>query len=521
MSTTPDSSTPSQTTENEMNMEELLNSEASKSSQLRRGEIIEGVVLGKSSDGLIVDVGTKMEAVVPQGEMLSLGVGEENTLKSGDKITVMVLQPFSSEGHGIVSLDRARGEEGWQSLAQRLESGESFMAQVVGHNKGGLLANVEGVNAFIPLSQVESVRRDAEDSAAQLADFVGKELRTKVIEINRRKNRAILSERAAMSEWRQEQKDRILSVLEEGQVRDGTVSSIADFGVFVDIGGADGLAHVTELSWERNKKPKELFKVGDSVKAFILKIEPETKKISLSLKRASTGAWDEVVERMVIGQILIGRVTKLMKFGAFIHLEGPVEGLVHISEVTNRRIQHPQDVLKENDVVPVKLVRIDKERHRLGLSVRQARNDAEAMGFGFDRNGAVIDWPDDVRAEFDLPKRDASKISGELQTATESAIQEAVSRDPEPVSAFAQAFADALEQADGDDDDPGEGNDESLDTSVLQEELVGESNDSIEGEVSVEVSDTESEVIQEEVVEEKVVPVDQEADKGEDSDAGA
>lgn len=516
MSTTPDSSTPSQTTENEMNMEELLNSEASKSSQLRRGEIVEGVVLGKSSDGLIVDVGTKMEAVVPQGEMLSLGVGEgeENALKSGDKITVMVLQPFSSEGHGIVSLDRARGEEGWQSLAQRLESGESFMAQVVGHNKGGLLANVEGVNAFIPLSQVESVRRDAEDSASQLADFVGKELRTKVIEINRRKNRAILSERAAMSEWRLEQKDRILSVLQEGDIRDGTVSSIADFGVFVDIGGADGLAHVTELSWERNKKPKELFKVGDSVKAFILKIEPETKKISLSLKRASTGAWDEVVERMVIGQILIGRVTKLMKFGAFIHLEGPVEGLVHISEVTNRRIQHPQDVLKENDVVPVKLVRIDKERHRLGLSVRQARNDAEAMGFGFDRNGAVIDWPDDVRTDFDLPQRDATKISGELQTATESAIQEAVSRDPEPVSAFAQAFADALEQADVDDD-------ESLDTPVLQEELVGESNDANEGEVSAKVPDTESEIVQEEVVEEKVSPVDQEADKGENSDAGA
>ena len=217
---------------------------------------------------------------------------------------------------------------------------------------------------------------------------------------------------------------------------------------------------------------------------------------------------------MVIGQILIGRVTKLMKFGAFIHLEGPVEGLVHISEVTNRRIQHPQDVLKENDVVPVKLVRIDKERHRLGLSVRQARNDAEAMGFGFDRNGALIDWPDDVRAEFDLPKRDASKISGELQTATESAIQEAVSRDPEPVSAFAQAFADALEQADVDED-------ESLDTPVLQEELVGESNDVNEGEVSAEVPDTESEVVQEEVVEEKVVAVDQEADKGESSDAGA
>jgi len=209
-----------------------------------------------------------------------------------------------------------------------------------------------------------------------------------------------------------------------------------------------------------------------------------------------------------------------MKFGAFVHLEGPVEGLVHISEVTNRRIQHPQDVLRENDVVPVKLVRIEKERHRLGLSVRQARNDAEAMGFGFDRNGALIDWPDDVRADFDLPRRDASKINDELQTATESAIHEAVARDPEPVSAFAQAFADALEQSDVD-DDLEESSVESLSAPVLQEELVGESNDRIEDEVSADLPDTESGIVQEEGVEEKVVTVDQEADKGEDSDAGA
>ncbi len=524
MSTTSDSSTPSQATGNEMNMEELLNSESSTAGQLRRGEIVEGIVLSSSSDGLFVDVGMKMEAVIPQGEMLSLGVGEENALKAGDKVNVMVLQPFSSEGHGIVSLDRARGEEGWQALALRLESGESFMAQVVGHNKGGLLANVEGVNAFIPLSQVESVRRDVEDSVSELADFVGKELRTKVIEINRRKNRAILSERAAMLEWRKEQKDIMLSVLEEGQIKDGTVSSIADFGVFVDIGGADGLAHVTELSWERGKKPKELFKVGDSVKAFILKIEPETKKISLSFKRATPGAWDEVVDRMVVGQVLIGRVTKLMKFGAFVHLEGPVEGLVHISEVTNRRIQHPQDVLQENDVVPIKLVRIDKERHRLGLSLRQARNDAEAMGFGFDRNGAIIDWPDDVRAEFDLPKRDATKIDGELQTATQSAVQEAVARDPEPVSAFAHAFAQALEKEDVVEGDPVSDNDESIETSVLEEQMVQESTGSDEDiendkdKVLAELVDTESDVSE---VEETEASVDQEVGNEEGFDAGA
>ncbi len=435
----------------EMDMGALLESEAAQPSHLRRGEIVEGMVMGASPDGLIVDVGTKTEAVIPQGEMLSLGVDGATKLKAGDTVKVMVLQPSSSEGHAIVSLDRARGEEGWDTLAARHESGEIFEAQVTGHNRGGILVNVDGVNAFVPLSQVDSVRRDDPDAANALASLVGKSVRLKVIELNRKRNRVILSERAAMADVRKEQKDRILDDLEEGTIRTGHVSSITDFGVFVDLGGADGLAHMTELTWERGKKAKDLYNVGDEVQAYILKVDRETKKISLSLKRAQPEKWDSTVNRFVIGQILIGRVTKLMAFGAFVRLDGPVEGLIHISELSNRRIQHPKDVVKEGDVVPVKLVRIEKDRHRLGLSLRQARSDAEAMGFVFSHDGAVIDYPEDVREQFGLPERDASMVGasasrGEPRTAQE-AIERAVSRDPEPVSAFAHAFAQALENA--------------------------------------------------------------------------
>ncbi len=429
----------------------LLDSEAAQPSHLRRGEIVEGMVMGASPDGLIVDVGTKTEAVIPQGEMLSLGVDGAARLKAGDTVKVMVLQPSSSEGHAIVSLDRARGEEGWDTLAERHESGEIFDAQVTGHNRGGILVNVDGVNAFVPLSQVDSVRRDDPDAGNALASLVGKSVRLKVIELNRKRNRVILSERAAMADIRKEQKDRILDDLEEGTIRTGHVSSITDFGVFVDLGGADGLAHMTELTWERGKKAKDLYNVGDEVQAYILKVDRETKKISLSLKRAQPEKWDSTVNRFVIGQILIGRVTKLMAFGAFVRLDGPVEGLIHISELSNRRIQHPKDVVKEGDVVPVKLVRIEKDRHRLGLSLRQARNDAEAMGFVFNHDGVVIDYPDDVREQFGLPERDASAVAAprsEPRTAQE-AIERAVSRDPEPVSAFAHAFAQALENAEG------------------------------------------------------------------------
>ena len=425
----------------------LLDMEAAQPGQLRRGEIVEGMVMGASPDGLIVDVGTKTEAVIPQGEMLSLGADGATKLKAGDTVKVMVLQPSSAEGHAIVSLDRARGEEGWDTLAVRHESGEIFDAQVTGHNRGGILVNVDGVNAFVPLSQIDSVRRDDPDAANQLANLVGTSIRLKVIELNRKRNRVILSERAAMAEVRKEQKDKVLDELQEGSIRIGKVSSITDFGVFVDLGGADGLAHMTELTWERGKKAKDLYNVGDEVQAYILKIDRETKKISLSLKRAQPEKWDTTVDRFVIGQILIGRVTKLMAFGAFVRLDGPVEGLIHISELSNRRIQHPKDVVTEGDVVPVKLVRIEKDRHRLGLSLRQARNDAEAMGFQFDANGAVIDYPDDVREQFQLPPRDVSMPARRQPKTAQEAIEQAVSRDPEPISAFAHAFQQALENA--------------------------------------------------------------------------
>ncbi len=166
-------------------------------------------------------------------------------------------------------------KQGWDVLAERFESGEIFDAQVTGHNRGGILVNVEGVNAFVPLSQIDSIRRDDPDAANALANLAGRDIRLKVIELNRKRNRVILSERAAMAEWRKEQKDRIIDELQEGEIRDGKISSITDFGVFVDLGGADGLAHMTELTWERGKKPKDLYNVGDDVQAYILKVDRE------------------------------------------------------------------------------------------------------------------------------------------------------------------------------------------------------------------------------------------------------
>jgi small subunit ribosomal protein S1 len=382
-------------------MESLLDSESLDFRSLRRGDVVEGQVMGVDRDGVLVDVGSKSEGIIPPNEMHSLGAEGASRLQAGDKILVYVLQPESAEGQILLSLDRARGERGWRVLQQRFEDAESFEAEVSGYNKGGLLVNVEGVNAFVPLSQLVGIRpeRSDEDPEGSLAQAVGKKLRVKVIEINRRRNRVILSERAALQEWRSQQKDRLLSELREGEIRRGRITSVRSFGVFIDLGGADGLAHLSELSWDRNRSPEELYHIGDEVDAFVMKVDPETKKIALSLRRAQPERWEGIVDRYQIGEMVAGRVTKLVTFGAFARIDGPVEGLIHVSELVDRRINHPREVVKEGDILPLRIVRIERDRHRLGLSLRAARDEAERQGWEFSDDGSVTYVPDEIRRE--------------------------------------------------------------------------------------------------------------------------
>jgi len=367
--------------------------------ELRRGEIIEGVVVGTDRDAILVDIGAKSEGVVPPQEMHCLQPEGSSRLSIGDKVLVFIVQPESPEGQIILSLDRARGERGWRVLQDYMDRNEAFEAYITGSNKGGLLVNVEGVNAFVPLSQLVSGpdRGSPENTQNALSQWVGKTITLKVIELNRRRNRAILSERAAVQEKRAAEKERLLLELQEGDVKTGTVTSIRDFGIFVDIGGADGLVHLSELSWERTpKSPHEMFSAGDQVGVYVLKIDNESKKIALSVRRAQPERWEEIVANYREGQIVPGQVTKLAPFGAFVRLEGPIEGLIHISELVDRRINHPREVVDEGDVVPVKIVRIEYDRHRLGLSLRQARDKAEEDGWSFNESGNVLSAPQEA-----------------------------------------------------------------------------------------------------------------------------
>src|SRR5213593_1612095 len=432
----------------------------------RRGEIIEGVVVGSDREAILVDIGAKSEGVVPPHEMHCLQPEGSSRLSIGDKVLVFIVQPESPEGQIILSLDRARGERGWRVLQDYMDRNEAFEAYITGSNKGGLLVNVEGVNAFVPLSQLVSGpdRGSPENTQNALSQGVGKTITLKVIELNRRRNRAILSERAAVQEKRAAEKERLLHELQEGDVKTGTVTSIRDFGIFVDIGGADGLVHLSELSWERTpKSPHEMFSVGDEVPVFVLKIDNESKKIALSVRRAQPERWEEIVANYREGQIVPGQVTKLAPFGAFVRLEGPIEGLIHISELVDRRINHPREVVDEGDVVPVKIVRIEYDRHRLGLSLRQARDKAEGDDWSFNEAGNVLSAPQEALDRLGVtapPPRqggpdayvseDGAKAADEVAVAeagaeapadTVSPLEVATEASPEPAEAEAAAEA--------------------------------------------------------------------------------
>ena len=424
-------------------MDELLASAGRDVVQLRRGDVLDGTLVSTSREMLILDVGAKSEGIVPASEMQSITPDQRGALSIGDTLLVYVVQPEPEEADAqmLLSVDRARGEQGWRVLQGRYESGEIFDAAVTGFNKGGLLVNVEGVNAFVPLSQVVGAQRD---DGSSLAESVGRTLRLKVIEINRRRNRVILSERAALQEWRAEQKDRLLEELREGEIRHGTVTSIRNFGVFVDLGGADGLVHLSEISWERDVNPDDLFKVGAAVDVYVMKVDQESKKIGLSIRRARTEEWEEAVGSYAVGQVVPSVITKLVTFGAFARLDGPVEGLIHVSELVDRRISHPREVISEEDVVPVKIVRIERDRHRLGLSLRQARPEAEGAGWVFNEAGGILAMPPAVAEAHGIEVQPAPPPAPAA-----AADPAAEPRPPEPTTAMEAALQRAgLSEAD-------------------------------------------------------------------------
>ncbi len=366
-------------------MGDLLEESERHLQSLRPGQVIEGWVAHVDPEEVLVDIGMKSEGVVSGRE---LGNPEElERLHVGDKVLVAVVQPENAEGRPVLSLRRAQAESGWRHAEELFDSGEIVEAPVVDFNRGGLIVDV-GVRGFVPISQIADLRREPRASDEQqgvdeatlqkLQAMVGRTMAVKIIEISRPRNRLIVSERAAVQEQRGKRKEALLADLRPGDIRHGRVTSLASFGAFVDLGGADGLIHVSELSWTRVAHPNEVVEAGDEVDVKVLNIDPETKKIALSLKQAQEDPWVQIVSEMRVGEIVSATITRLTKFGAFARLQGGIEGLVHISELSDRRISNPAQVVQEGENVQVKVTSIDVPRRRLGLSLRQAMEDIMA-----------------------------------------------------------------------------------------------------------------------------------------------
>ncbi len=342
--------------------------------ELQRGDIVSGQIMRMDSDGILVSIGHKSEGVVPQREARSITPDPDGRFVVGATVQVLVLDASHVDGHVLLSIDKARGESSWGVLEELAESGGTIQARITGYNRGGAVVDVDGLQAFIPLSQ--TIVPPGADHEAALAGRVGEEITVKVLEVNRRRNRAVLSERAANREQREGIKDQLLDSLKEGDTRHGRVTGVSSFGAFVDVGGADGLIHISELSWAPVASVEDVVKPGQEVDVFVLRVDRETRRIALSLRRLEATPWDRTAGKFVMGQLVTGVITKLTDFGAFARIDDAVEGLIHISELTERHIRHPKEVVGIGDTMSLKIVSLDPARHRLGLSLKQAEADS-------------------------------------------------------------------------------------------------------------------------------------------------
>ena len=400
--------------------------------QPQTGDIRYGVVVDKRAGELLVDIGYKSEGIVTGREVDRLE-DEFREMTIGDEVPVYVMRE-DRDGNLLLSISRARAEGDWKYAEELLESQDIFTGAVSGFNRGGVIVKIGQVRGFVPASQLSS-----ESQAMQITEgepdnrwmqLMDTELRMKVIDLDRRRNRLILSERVAIREWRREQKEKLLESLEENSVCEGVVSSLADFGAFVNLGGADGLIHLSELSWGRISHPSEVVSIGQKIKVMVLNVDRERKRIGLSLRRLLPEPWETVPDRYEVGQLVRGVVTKLVHFGAFARLQDDtIEGLIHISELTEKRINHPSEVVSESQDLELRIIRIDTEKRRMGLSLKQAAPEEEPVEFDWEpvpleENGAKDDAVTAESAD--------EGAQAQAETAGEGKEEAAVKQDPAP-----------------------------------------------------------------------------------------
>ena len=357
-----------------MTMEDVLASENLPGMrEVTRGDVMTGTVVFVGNDGVAVDIGAKIEGVIPFNQINDDPVTHEEAqamFKPGDQVEVYVVRSDVPNGQIVLSKKRAEQDKGWRVLADMQERDEAFAVEIIEKVRGGLVAQIDGIRAFLPASQVDTRRVN------DLDPYVGKPLDVKLIELNRKRNRVIISHRAIMEASKAQAREATIGQLEPGATFEGEVVEITDFGVFVNLGGIDGLVHRSELTYGRFNHPREVVKVGDKVQVQVIDIDPTKERINLSMKALTTDPWEGAVEKYTVGQKVMGKITNLTNFGAFVEIEAGLEGLVHVSEMSwTKRVRHPNEVLKEGDEVEALILRIDQKDRRISLGLRQTTDD--------------------------------------------------------------------------------------------------------------------------------------------------
>ncbi len=361
-------------------MESLLEEQGLSLEFPSQGEIRQGFIATIRDNEILVSIGTKSEGVISGRELEQIPTEERSAFYVGMEIPVFVVAPEDANGNVVLSYLRAREEKDWEVVEALLASNETYPSKVIGYNKGGLIVPVGGLRGFVPASQISLIRRTAgnESPEQRWGKMVGESMNVRVIEVDRERRRLILSERMALQETRETLKDRLLDELAEGTIRTGRVTSLADFGAFVNIEGADGLVHLSEISWDRIQHPNEILKVGQEVKVKVISVDRDRKRIGLSMRQLQEDPWMQKVSFLKEGMLIEGAITHLTKFGAFARLNDDLEGLIHVSELSEQRVTHPKEVLHEGEVVTLRVIKIDPERRRIGLSLRKVTSAAYA-----------------------------------------------------------------------------------------------------------------------------------------------
>lgn len=415
-----------------------------------RGDLREGIVVEVRSNELLVNIGAKRDGIVPQSDLNRLEEEYVDTLREGETVPVVVSKLTTSEGMLVLSIADALQKKDWLVAEKMLESGEITVRKVVGFNKGGLLADFDHLRGFIPASHVVGLPRNMneEQRNERLQQIVGQELPVKVIEVERQRRRLVLSYRLAEREYRAGRKAQLFEELEVGAVIEGEVRSLRPFGAFVDIGGADGLLHVSEIGWTPVSHPRDVLKVGERIQVEVLRLDPERSRIALSRKRLLSNPWESIEERYRVNDTILVTVTRVIDFGAFAQLEPGIEGLIHISELADITVAEPLKMVTSGDRIPVKILRIHPDRQRIGLSRRQADEivgqallESEAESFENEAAGEPEEATSETETAVDEPE---TAVAEAVADEPEAAVAEADAVD-KPEAVVAEAAVDATE----------------------------------------------------------------------------